>query len=181
MRAHPLSNAENAQELNPQLTGNSSMKDVSHRFFFDSTVGVGEEVFDSVCYNFAHNQRKFFLLKMKKVIDEHIPSQHMFQKVHSYTPTIYKPEAPSLTGSEVSEDFFYASFSKGEKKVLDALSKARVHKHLVPDPERVWSNFATFQLYSPEEKFSSDFIRKILHPPSDSKNSEVCVGKYFCV
>ena len=50
--------------------------------------------------------------------------------------------------------------------VLEALASAGVHKRLIPDPDRVWSNFSTFQLYSPEVRLSSDFVQSLLAGPS---------------
>ena len=127
-RAHPLSDGKNAQIY----MGNSSLSDIETRTFFDSPVGMGEEIFGEVSFNFAHNLRKFFLLKMKKKTDLVFPplgeAPSMFQTLNIFTPTLYKPPTLSLTGSEIGDDFFLASFSRGEKKVLEALTHAKVHK-----------------------------------------------------
>ena len=55
VRAHPLSTAENVAELNPQFFGNNSLSDIEERIFSNAPVGMGEEVFGEVCYNFSHN------------------------------------------------------------------------------------------------------------------------------
>ena len=185
VRAHPLSTPENVHEMNPQFSGNSSLSDVEERIFYNSPVGMGEEIFGEVCYNFAHNLKKMIFLKIKKVVQgPPLYSSSMLQPFSVYTPALYKPVAPSPTGSEVPDDFFLASFSRGDKKVLDALSRAKVHKSLITDHDRIWSNFATFQLYSPEENLSKDFVQNLIYSsgptPSDEKFSDPCVGKYFC-
>ena len=182
VRAHPLSTKENAHEMNPQFMGNSSLSDVDSRIFYDSPVGMGEATLGGdVCYNFAHNVRKFLFLKMKKATHGPIFSKTMFEDLQVFTPLEYKPAFYSSSASDVGDDYFLASFSKGEKKVLDALSKARVHKYPVVDHERSWSNFVTYQLYNPEEKLSRDFVQNLINPPpSEGKNTAPCVGKYFC-
>ena len=185
VRAHPLSTPGNVHELNPQFSGNSSLSDVKERIFYNSTVGMGEEIFGDVCFNFAHNLKKLIFLKIKEVVEGPAPhSNNMLQKFSVFTPTLYKPVAPSPTRSEVPDDFFLASFSRGEKKVLEALSRAKVHKCLIADHDRIWSNFATFQLYSPEENLSKDFVQNLIYnsapPLSDEKFSAPCVGKFFC-
>ena len=55
VRAHPLSTAENVAEVNPQFFGNNSLSDIEERIFYNAPVGMGEEVFGEVCYNFSHN------------------------------------------------------------------------------------------------------------------------------
>ena len=166
-RAHPLSTEENSHELNPHVTGNGSLSDVESRFFCTTPVGMGEMGFKDVVFNFQHNIRKFFFLKMKKTTTTptSLLHSHMFQPIQFFSPKNYQPEAPSPTGSEISDEFFLASFSRGEKKVLDALAAAGVHKRLIPDPDRVWSNFATFQLYSFEDVLSRDLIHSFFCPP----------------
>ena len=57
---------------------------------------------------------------------------------------------------------------------------------LVPDPERVWSNFATYQLYSPDEVITKERVQALFSPPpsleekNNQKFSDVFTGKYFC-
>jgi hypothetical protein len=63
---------------------------------------------------------------------------------------------------------FSDSFSKNEKKVLDALSLAGVNQKLETDHDRSWHHFANYQLYSPEEKLSKDFVQDLLCDPAFS-------------
>ena len=60
------------------------------------------------------------------------------------------------------------SLPEGEKKVLDALTQANIHRRIVPDVDRVWSNFFTFQLYSPEEKLTHTHIDSLTHDHSNT-------------
>src|SRR6185437_204607 len=93
-QAHPLSDCRNVQELNPCLTGNSSLSFVEERIFFTSPIGFGEEESGQVCYDFIHNTKSFFLLRIKKKVfipkpdpeDDH----SMFQKVTLYDFQKYK-------------------------------------------------------------------------------------------
>ena len=65
-QAHPLSDCRNVQELNPCLTGNSSLSFVEERIFFTSPIGFGEEESGQVCYDFIHNTKSFFLLHQEE-------------------------------------------------------------------------------------------------------------------
>jgi hypothetical protein len=47
----------------------------------------------------------------------------------------------------------------------------------------MWSNFITYQLYSPEEVLSKDAVQKVIYgspSPAEEKKLTPCVGKYFC-
>ena len=83
----------------------------------------------------------------------------MFKEVSVWDPESYVPSPSSFVPVG---GCLLAYFSKGERKVLDALAQANVNRKLVPDVHRVWANSFIFQLYSPEEVLTFEHVRPLL-------------------
>ena len=66
--AHPLTNKDNARELNPFLTGVGIHGFVSESTLFNGEVGMGEEIHGSVDFDIAENKKHFFFLRMKSFV-----------------------------------------------------------------------------------------------------------------
>ena len=135
---------------------------IESRFFGETSVGLGEELFGGIEYNLAHNQKNFFLLKMRRAIT---PTETvMFHKTLPLALPTYKPPTPSRTASEISEQFLLASVGKNDKSFLDSLQGAGIRKLVIPDPDRVWTNFVNLQLFSPEVNLSRDHVLSVVSP-----------------
>ena len=68
--AHPLTNKDNAAELNPHLTWGPSGLLYTERYFYDAEVGMGEEIFGrEIRFGLTHNFRKFIFVKVKSHSD----------------------------------------------------------------------------------------------------------------
>ena len=100
----------------------------------------------------------------------------LFKEVSVWNPESYVPSPPP---SVPVDGCLLASFSKGERKVLDALAQANVNRKLVPDVDRVWANFSTFQLYSPEEALTFEHVRPLLGSATFSGKGFFEMGKFI--
>jgi len=176
-QAHPLSDRENVQELNPCVTGNSSLSYVEERIFFTTPIGFGEEVSGQVCYDFIHNTKSFFLLRiMKKNLFsksglEVDPS--MFQKVTLFDFQKYKGPSLSFSRSFDNQEPLLLSFPRADKIDLRTLSTVKLVKRLLPDSDRVWSNYQVYQSYSPDGTLSKSSLEKFSLSEVGSQQQDV--------
>ena len=165
--AHPLTNKDNARELNPFLTGVGIHGFVSESTLFNGEVGMGEEIHGSVDFDIAENKKHFFFLRMKSFVktgrSSPPPLTDMFFPISLYTPHVFSP--PTVSSLSSLGNFFLGSFAKdpGESAVLERLCRAGIDSQLIPDPHRVWSNYNNYQLFSSFFELSQDFVHKLLY------------------
>ena len=112
----------------------------------------------------------------KKVAAQLSEHSNMFKEVSVWEPGVLCSLLPPP--SVPVDGCLLASFSKGERKVLDALAQANVNRNLVPDVDRVWANFSNFQLYSPEEELTFEHVRPLLRSVTFSRKVFLEVGKF---
>ena len=149
--AHPLTNKDNARELNPFLTGVGIHGFVSESTLFNGEVGMGEEIHGSVDFDIAENKKHFFFLRMKSFVktgrSSPPPLTDMFFPISLYTPHVFSP--PTVSSLSSLENFFLGSFAKGpgESAVLERLCRAGIDSQLIPDPHRVWSITNSFRVF----------------------------------
>ena len=91
----------------------------------------------------------------------------MFQPYEEFTPTHYQPTFKNPTPSE-SNEFCLFSFPKSEKKILESFCASSVLGKIIPDPDRVWSNFTNLQVFHPGEPLSLDHVQKLMDENRES-------------
>ena len=127
---HHASNISNARELNPQITGSLLDKEVHHRYFCTSPVGLGEYVGKEMVFNLDHNVHNFFLLGIRPFVRNVARLPGMFHPLHMFTPQSYRSGAgePFVEGAG---DLFYASCAQNDRKIFDVVpfEEVGVHKN----------------------------------------------------
>ena len=93
----------------------------------------------------------------------------MFQKVTPYDFQKYKGPLLSFSRRFDDQHPLLVSFPRADKIDLSALSSAKLTKRLLPDPDRIWSNYQVYQAYSLGET-SQKFRLKNFPSPSALSN-----------
>src|SRR6185312_8208258 len=93
--------------------------------------------------------KKSFLPKPDLDVD---PS--MFQKVTLYDFQKYKGPFQSFSRKFDDQHPLLVSFPRADKIDLSSLTRSKLTKRLLPDPDRVWSNYQVYQVYSPGKDLS---------------------------
>ena len=113
--AHPLSTPENAHELNPHLTGYSSLAEVEERIFVGCPVGLGErDGWEDEAKTLPRTFVRLLLLRMKKKVAVSLSAHScMFQKVSLWVPPTYVPSSPPCPPRRVSACKFFQRGMQG--------------------------------------------------------------------
>ena len=175
-QAHPLTTKDNVHEQNPIITGVGMYGVVKEVIFFNGVVGLGEDFLGQVHFSFPHNEHLFLLLRMRLGVKSvppgttppptPTPLTDMFVPITTYQPKKYQPPPlPTSSASQVCEDYFVASFVKGDKKTLGVFRKAGINYRLIPDIYRSWANYDIYRIYSSETKLSQESLKDLLSSP----------------
>ena len=175
-QAHPLTTKDNVHEQNPIITGVGMYGVVKEVIFFNGVVGLGEDFLGQVHFSFPHNEHLFLLLRMRLGVKSvppgttapptPTPLTDMFVPITTYQPKKYNPPPlPTSSASQVCEDYFVASFVKGDKKTLGVFRKAGINYRLIPDIYRSWANYDIYRIYSSETKLSQESLKDLLSSP----------------
>ena len=144
---HSLTNARNFLEMNPLFSGIYGEQNLSQTRFFSSPVCVGEETpCGKVHFSYSHNYFHFMLSRIKLEDKSSKISTGMFRRFKVVHFLSYKAPEFKETGSEVGDDFVFASFLKGSP-ALDKVAKAGVSHYKILDPSMGSSNFDVCQLF----------------------------------
>jgi len=110
------------------------------------------------------------------------PPNDMFFPVTFYKPHNFTPPAVCSLAAEAPKNFFFASFVKGDKKrekVFSALQRHGIFARLVPDPERSWTNYEIFQVYTPGGTLSRAYLEELLSHEGNGLSPPVCGKEGF--
>ena len=153
------------------------MPRLSRPDIFSTPICFGEKIFgDEVDFNLTRNERKVFLLKIRKEV-KFLPPHEMFFRPSLVDLKTYKCPPSLCTGSEVSDQFTLASAVK-------ELPAAGIKIFSLPDPDRACHWFHNVQLYSLENTVSKEEVTSLFkifqEKGVDGKGISPFLGKAVC-